>query len=368
MPLPSSAPGPVPVPLPSSVPGPVPVPLPSSVPGPVPVPLPSSVPGPVPVPLPSSVPGPVPVPLPSSVPGPVPVPLPSSAPGPVPVPLPSSVAGPVPVPLQPSVQATPQQMVVPGLQPSSSAVQQTATGALTTGTAVSSTSQQNVSSSQPYPSSMVLPPSQPSDPRPAGPTVLHQVASNRPRGSSPSSKKGTLQGRSHSGARSPSKVTHLHYPVHRHVDALRRSNSLAEYADSHALFEAAAKGKVAVFERIRAVDPLLTHGFEAVRDFSGRTVLHIAAWHGQTSVLETLLRVGNSASPLLNLASLTSKNGNNILHTAVQGGHPSTVEWLMLHPGLQALISSRNAKGLLPIDCAMQAGFADVVAIFQGRR
>jgi hypothetical protein len=170
--------------------------------------------------------------------------------------------------------------------------------------------------------------------------------------------------RAHSGVRSPSKS----HPA-RHVDALRRTAApLPEYADPESLFDAAVKGKVPVFERILAVDPLLAHGFDAVRDFSGRTILHIAAWHGQTAILETLLRVSNSASPLLNLASLTSKNGNNILHSAVQGGHPGTVEWLTLHPGLQTLISSRNAKGLLPIDCAMQAGFGDVVAIFQGRR
>lgn len=148
----------------------------------------------------------------------------------------------------------------------------------------------------------------------------------------------------------------------------RRTLPEREYADPKSLLDAAMKGKVHVFERLRAMDPLLTNGFEHIRDYAGRTILHIAAWYGQTAVLDTLLRVTNSASPLLNMASLTTKTGNTVLHTAVQGGHAGTVEWLMLHPGLQQLISSRNARGLLPIDCAMQAGFGDVVAVFQGRR
>jgi hypothetical protein len=206
---------------------------------------------------------------------------------------------------------------------------------------------------------LVLQPSAPPEQRP-----LLQTNVNRGRLSATSSAAKTRG----ASAKSRSPVRHVDTQQQQGQRRVGGPMALPEYADAQALLAAAARGDVQVFQRLRAVDPLLTHGFENIRDFSGRTLLHIAAWHGQTAILETLLRVANSASPLLNVASLTSKNGNNVLHSAVQGGHPATVEWLSLHPGLQTLISSRNARGLLPIDCAVQAGFADVVAVFQGRR
>jgi ankyrin repeat protein len=127
------------------------------------------------------------------------------------------------------------------------------------------------------------------------------------------------------------------------------------------LLSAAINGDVEAFRRIRALDPLLTRGIEDVRDYSGRTVLHLAAWHGRTEVLEVLLS-SNPLPPTLSLSTLLSKNGNTVLHSAVSGGNPATVEWLAFHPALQVALNSRNIRGMTPADVATESGFRQIAA------
>lgn len=138
------------------------------------------------------------------------------------------------------------------------------------------------------------------------------------------------------------------------------------YRDSTKCLEAAIRGDLQWFEEVRSVDPLLQRGFESIRDFSGRTMLHLAAWHGHTEILATLLRGGGNANggPLPTVLNWTSHNGNTLLHSAVLGAHPATVEWLVLNQFCQSLLSLRNAKGQLPVDCAMEVGRRDVIQIF----
>ncbi|CUG70396.1 Hypothetical protein, putative, partial [Bodo saltans] len=141
------------------------------------------------------------------------------------------------------------------------------------------------------------------------------------------------------------------------------STSLKLYDPVQSLLDSARQGAVAPFEAIRAADPLLFRGFSQVVDFSGRSLLHIAAWHGQIDVLHVLLRGPTVPTPAV--LSATSKNGNNILHAAVYGGHAPTVEFLLLHPLLQALASQPNSRGMLPIDSAKEVGSKSVLAVFR---
>lgn len=138
------------------------------------------------------------------------------------------------------------------------------------------------------------------------------------------------------------------------------------YADAEYLFEAAASGSdEAVFHRLRAVDPSLTNGFVRCLDYSGRSLLHIAAWHGQLRVLQILL-APEPAAPMLDLrAMVAAKSGNTILHAAACGGQAAVAEWLRYaHPSAgPLLLSMRNARNMTAAECAMEAGFPQVARL-----
>ncbi|KPA83678.1 hypothetical protein ABB37_01936 [Leptomonas pyrrhocoris] len=88
----------------------------------------------------------------------------------------------------------------------------------------------------------------------------------------------------------------------------------ALYADPDYLFEAAASGMdEAIFRQLRDVDPYLTNGFLTCLDYSGRSLLHIAAWNGQLRVMQILL-APEPAAPMIDLRALVAaKSGNTIL-------------------------------------------------------
>ncbi|RNF02780.1 hypothetical protein TraAM80_06231 [Trypanosoma rangeli] len=129
------------------------------------------------------------------------------------------------------------------------------------------------------------------------------------------------------------------------------------------LLAAAAEGNTALFQKLRDDDPLLSRGFENVRDYSGRTILHIAAWYGHTDILKALLQASPSV-PMIELRALRSHNGNTILHSAAQGGRADVVQWLRFgHPATGLLMGLRNVHGFTATDCAREAGFTDVAVM-----
>ncbi|KAG5511803.1 hypothetical protein GH5_08116 [Leishmania sp. Ghana 2012 LV757] len=138
------------------------------------------------------------------------------------------------------------------------------------------------------------------------------------------------------------------------------------YADKKYLLEVAATGAdIEVFQRLRQVDPSLTNGFLECLDYSGRSLLHIAAWSGQLRVLQILLRPEPTA-PMIDLRSVVAaKSGNTILHAAACGGQAEVAQWLRYsHPTAgPLLLSMHNARGLTAAECAMEAGFPHVARL-----
>ncbi|AYU76103.1 Ankyrin repeat-containing protein [Leishmania donovani] len=138
------------------------------------------------------------------------------------------------------------------------------------------------------------------------------------------------------------------------------------YADKEYLFEVAATGAdVEVFRRLRQVDPTLTNGFLECLDYSGRSLLHIAAWNGQLRVLQILL-CPQPAEPMIDLRSVVAaKSGNTILHAAACGGQAEVAQWLRYsHPTAgPLLLSMHNARSMTAAECAMEAGFPHVARL-----
>jgi hypothetical protein len=143
-------------------------------------------------------------------------------------------------------------------------------------------------------------------------------------------------------------------------------SATALYDDKEYLFEVAANGSdEAIFRKLREVDPCLTNGFVSCVDYSGRSLLHIAAWNGQLRVLQILL-APEPAAPMIDLRSLiAAKSGNTILHAAACGGQVEVAQWLRYsHPFAgPLLLPMRNARGMTAAECAMEAGFPQVARL-----
>ncbi|KAH8613090.1 C2 domain [Trypanosoma vivax] len=137
------------------------------------------------------------------------------------------------------------------------------------------------------------------------------------------------------------------------------SQVIVLYQHPDVLLCAAAEGDVSIFQKLREADPQLSRGFEKIRDYSGRTILHIAAWHGHTHILKVLLQP-IPVVPLLELRALRSINGNTILHSAAQGGHAEVVQWLRFCTSAVGLVGLRNTRGATATECAKEAGFASI--------
>ncbi|RHW71649.1 C2 domain/Ankyrin repeats (3 copies) [Trypanosoma brucei equiperdum] len=193
------------------------------------------------------------------------------------------------------------------------------------------------------------------------------------RGRSCSSVSPTREARRTSSAQGGRSSPYVHGPVVKKVNnftaqgttllsAARRSANFQVptiYQYPEELLAAASQGDVAVFQRLREEDPQLSRGFEKVRDYSGRTILHIAAWYGHVQVLKILLQP-TPVAPLLELRALRSVNGNTILHSAAQGGRVDAVQWLRFSTAAASLIGQRNARGITATECAREAGFSNV--------
>ncbi|KAG5511199.1 hypothetical protein JKF63_07141 [Porcisia hertigi] len=138
------------------------------------------------------------------------------------------------------------------------------------------------------------------------------------------------------------------------------------YADKQYLFEVAVNGAdLEIFQRLRQVDPDLTNGFLQCLDYSGRSLLHIAAWNGQLRVMQVLLSP-ELTQPMIDLRSVvTAKSGDTILHAAACGGQAEVAQWLRYsHPTAgPLLLSMHNARGMTAAECAMEAGFPQVARL-----
>lgn len=138
------------------------------------------------------------------------------------------------------------------------------------------------------------------------------------------------------------------------------------YKDSHYLFQLAATGsRLDVFHRLRLIDPQLDGGFCTCVDYAGRTLLHVAAWHGQTELLRILLSPV-PLPPLIDLRSLVSRwSQDTIFHSAAKGGQVRSIVWIRnAFPTICAILQQQpNAKGWTPAECALASGFREVAEI-----
>lgn len=138
------------------------------------------------------------------------------------------------------------------------------------------------------------------------------------------------------------------------------------YSDAYYLFQLSSTGRnTEVFRRMRELDLQLDGGFTSCRDYAGRTLLHVAAWHGQTEVLRILLSP-LPRPPLLDLRSLVSTlSKDTILHSAAKGGQEVVILWIRTaYPSIAALLQEqRNARGWTPGECAMASGFRDAAEL-----
>ena len=157
-----------------------------------------------------------------------------------------------------------------------------------------------------------------------------------------------------------SKVTKLH----------NASETQRAYADPHKLLQAACSGNISAFEHVLRVDAKLNLGFCNVRDYSGRTCLHLAAWHGQLQLLQHVLTGGQlKGHASLDFPQLKSLSGNTVLHSAAEGGQYEVVDCLLPRydsgsyearhkPNtVWSCLLVRNERGQTPAECAFERGF-----------
>lgn len=138
------------------------------------------------------------------------------------------------------------------------------------------------------------------------------------------------------------------------------------YQDPNFLFRQASTGcDLGCIRRVRAVDPQLIKGFIRCRDYSGRTLIHVAAWYGRVDVLQILLDSEPLPVRVDWRSLLTTRGKNSVLHAAAEGGRPHVIQWLRSRfaPAMELLIVTPNEQGLLPCDVAQQCGFTSIAGM-----
>lgn len=111
--------------------------------------------------------------------------------------------------------------------------------------------------------------------------------------------------------------------------------------------------------KVDAVESILQHHPEWIdeRGIYGWIPLHLAAYYGQNTMIELLVRLGSRALHVIDVA------GKTPLHRAVIGCHCSTVA-LLIRLGLPSLNPLDNG-GVTPLNFAITGGHDDIAALLR---
>jgi len=155
-------------------------------------------------------------------------------------------------------------------------------------------------------------------------------------------------------------------------------------------YEAAGAGKIDRLTEILRTAP----GLVRTPNLAGDTPMHVAALCGQSAAIDNMITFGpNFAQPSAKrknatvahigvaspnqpaaeaiafatigngmLVSISTTDGDSILHCAARAGYPRVVR-LLLQKGADA--SARNAAGQTPLDCALSGGHAEAAALLR---
>ncbi|XP_047946711.1 ankyrin repeat-containing protein BDA1-like [Salvia hispanica] len=116
------------------------------------------------------------------------------------------------------------------------------------------------------------------------------------------------------------------------------------------LYNAASKGDVTTLVHLLEEDPFLIHG---VSFPCSRNLLHIAAMHGQTAIVEELLKL----SP--RLARISDSHNSSPLHLAVEEGHVEISQKLLLVS--PEACWWRDNHDMNPVHIAAMKGHVDIM-------
>uniref|UniRef100_A0A803MEM3 Uncharacterized protein n=1 Tax=Chenopodium quinoa TaxID=63459 RepID=A0A803MEM3_CHEQI len=123
------------------------------------------------------------------------------------------------------------------------------------------------------------------------------------------------------------------------------------------LFKAAARGKLSVIAQILDEDFHLD--ILRYKDTAKCTVLHIAAYYGQTKALMTIAELMQSESDFKKLMLEGDRFGNTPLYYAIEGGQEKTAIY-MVKVAPRATYKDNN-QGDSPLCLAVNKGYSDLV-------
>ncbi|TYZ66604.1 hypothetical protein PybrP1_008124 [[Pythium] brassicae (nom. inval.)] len=105
--------------------------------------------------------------------------------------------------------------------------------------------------------------------------------------------------------------------------------------------------------RCRDAAPAVALAPLSITSFSGRNLLHYAAYNGRLRVLQWALSSANRWSLAFSAAALDA-NGYSLLHYAAMGGHLELCEWLVNHSSTRSdlHILAKNSAGQTAFDLA----------------
>lgn len=121
--------------------------------------------------------------------------------------------------------------------------------------------------------------------------------------------------------------------------------------DADALFEAAEKGSVEVFEKLPEEE---VKKARLLRNEDERTLLHVAAASGRVEVVK---RIAEGASDTKGLVNVTDEEGWSPLHSAVSGGRDAVVEVLL---ALGADVGAANKGGRTALHYAASKNHVEI--------
>ncbi|GLJ26633.1 hypothetical protein SUGI_0517760 [Cryptomeria japonica] len=132
---------------------------------------------------------------------------------------------------------------------------------------------------------------------------------------------------------------------------LKKSSEVGVNGGALQLHGAARSGDLEAFQTLYASNPTLTVSLINSRDNHSRTPLHLAAWSGQTKVVQFLCehKADVRAAAVDDMAAI---------HFASQKGHLEIVR-ILLRSG--ASVNAYTRKGMTALHCAVQGGHLELV-------